>query len=291
MPRWFPERESDTPYFCVTGSPVTHSKSPQIHSAFAAQTGRAVTYDRIEVLPGQLALAVAEFQRAGGHGMNVTVPLKEEAYALAARKMERAEAAGAANTLWFEADGTVAADNTDGTGLVYDLAVNQGVELAGQRILLVGAGGAARGVLPALVAARPARIVITNRTESKATAIAARFAAQAALDVLSWGAATTQPFDIIVNATSLSLRGQLPPLPQKAVHADSVCYDMMYGSEAGVFTTWAMQAGVARASDGLGMLVEQAAEAFEIWHGVRPETGPVITQLRASFNQGPATDR
>ena len=283
MPRWFPERGSDTPYFCVTGSPVTHSKSPQIHSAFAAQTGRTVTYDRIEVLPGKLASAVAEFQRAGGQGMNVTVPLKEEACALAARKMGRADAAGAANTLWFEEGGAVVADNTDGTGLIQDLTVNQGVELAGQRILLVGAGGAARGVLPALVAARPACIVITNRTESKATAIAARFAAQVTLEVLPWGTETSYPFDIIVNATSLSLRGELPPLPKKAVHADSVCYDMMYGSEAGVFTTWAMQAGAARAFDGLGMLVEQAAEAFEIWHGVRPATAPVIAELRETL--------
>ncbi len=159
MTRWFHKESSDTPYFCVTGSPVTHSKSPQIHLAFAAQTGRALTYERIEVMPGQLALAVAEFQQAGGQGMNVTVPLKEEACALAARTMERAEAAGAANTLWFDAGGAVIADNTDGAGLVRDLTVNQGVELAGQRILVVGAGGAARGVLPALAAARPASIV------------------------------------------------------------------------------------------------------------------------------------
>lgn len=283
MPRWFPERESDAPYFCVTGSPVTHSKSPQIHAAFAAQTGRTVSYDSIEVFPGELALAVAEFQRAGGQGMNVTVPLKEEAFALAVRKMVRAEAAGAANTLWFEAGGVIVADNTDGSGLVRDLTVNQGVELADRRILLIGAGGAARGVLPALAALRPAGIVITNRTASKATALAARFAAQVALDVLPWGADTMSPFDVILNATSLSLHGELPPLPQKAVHADSVCYDMMYGSEASVFTTWALQAGAARASDGLGMLVEQAAEAFEIWHGVRPATEPVISALRKAL--------
>ena len=250
---------------------------------FAAQTGRSLTYDRVEVLPGRLALAVAEFQRVGGRGMNVTVPLKEEACALAARKMERADVAGAANTLWFEDGGAVVADNTDGAGLVRDLSVNQGVRLAGQRILLVGAGGAARGVLPALAGARPACIVITNRTESKAMALRARFAERATLDVLPWGAATIQSFDIVINATSLSLRGEVPPLADTAVHGGSVCYDMMYGTGAGVFTSWAIQAGAARALDGLGMLVEQAAEAFGLWHGIRPETAPVIAALRESL--------
>jgi len=221
-----------------------------------------------------------EFKRIGGRGMNITLPLKEEAYALAERRMERAEAAGAANTLWFDELGSVTADNTDGTGLVRDLVVNQHAEIVGRRVLLVGAGGAARGVLPALVAEGPASVFITNRTGAKAELLATKFEAEVETNVLVWGASIPQPFDIIVNATALSLRRELPPLGREAVHAGSICYDLMYGVDTDIFTSWAREAGAARVSDGLGMLVEQAAESFYLWHGVRPATVPVIDELR-----------
>ncbi len=283
MSRWFSSRESDADYFCVIGSPIEHSKSPLIHAAFAAQTGRELVYDRVEVLPGQLAAAVTEFRGVGGRGMNVTVPLKQEAFALTERRMERAEEAGAANTLWFDENGAVVADNTDGSGLMRDLEFNQGIALVGKRLLLIGAGGAARAVVPALAAAAPAALVITNRTEHKATAIAKAFAHRATIETLPWGADLAEPFDIVVNATSLSLQGELPAISKRCVHSGTVCYDMMYANEPTVFETWARAAGVAHAFDGLGMLVEQAAEAFLAWYGVRPETAAVIAQIRASL--------
>lgn len=281
--RWFPSRESDADYFCVIGSPIGHSKSPLIHAAFAAQTGRELVYDRVEVLPGQLAAAVTEFRGIGGRGMNVTVPLKQEAFALAERRMERAEEAGAANTLWFDENGAVVADNTDGSGLMRDLEFNQGIALVGKRVLLIGAGGAARAVVPALAAAAPAALVITNRTDHKATAIATAFAQRAAMGALPWGSDSAEPFDIVINATSLSLQGELPAISRRCVHAGTVCYDMMYANKPTVFETWARAMGVAHAFDGLGMLVEQAAEAFLDWYSVRPETAAVIAQIRASL--------
>ena len=283
MRRFFSGLGLNLPYYCVTGSPISHSKSPTIHSAFAAQTGRTLRYDRIEVRQGELEAAIEEFKHLGGRGMNITLPLKEEAFALAARRMQRAEAACAANTLWFDDLGCLTVDNTDGTGLVRDLVINQRTEVVGRRVLLVGAGGAACGVLPALVAAGPACVFIMNRTITKSERLAAKFEAEAETNVLTWGASVYQPFDIIVNATSLSLHGVLPPIERGAVHAATICYDLMYGADTDVFTSWAREAGAARVSDGRGMLVEQAAEAFYLWHGVRPATGPVIQELRESF--------
>lgn len=286
MARWFKQRNAEVPYFCVTGSPVAHSKSPLIHAAFAAQTGRRLAYEPVEVERGSLAAAVAEFHAFGGVGMNVTLPLKEEACRLADVRRPRAAAAGAANTLWFDQAGATVADNTDGTGLVQDLEHNHSFPLAGKRVLLVGAGGAARGVVPALLAASPASLLVTNRTEAKARALVRSVKGGVAVDVLGWGATASAAVDLIVNATSLSLQGALPPLSEALLDDTTVCYDMMYGPEPTLFMTWARQRGARRALDGLGMLVEQAAVAFELWHGVKPATAPVIAHLREAVTAG-----
>ena len=282
MGRWFPAGRADLPYFCVVGSPIAHSKSPAIHGAFAAQLDVQLRYERVEVKAGQLAAAVAEFQAYGGRGMNVTLPLKEEAWQLAASRTPRAAQAGAANTLWFTDDGAVAVDNTDGAGLVRDLEVNHGVSLAGRHILLLGAGGAARGVVPALLDAAPASLAISNRTPARAAALCASFVDRAVLEVVPWGQAPEARPDVIINGTTLSLHGELPPLPATAVAAGSVCYDMMYANEATPFVAWARGLGARLALDGLGMLVEQAAESFARWHDLRPATAPVIAALRGA---------
>lgn len=266
--------------YCVVGRPIAHSRSPAIHAAFGESTGRALSYERLEVLPGGLAAAVEAFRRAGGAGLNVTVPLKEEAFTLASRRCPRAAAAGAANTLWFGPFGEIVCDNTDGTGLVRDLTVNHGVALAGARLLLLGAGGAARGVAPALLAAGPASLTVTNRTTGRAESLVAAFGHLGDLRLLPWGDAPDTPAEVIVNATSLSLSGEIPPLPTRALDAATVVYDMVYGDGSTPFLDWAGRAGARRLVDGLGMLVEQAAEAFWLWHGVHPPTAPVIAAMR-----------
>lgn len=279
MPRWFHAAPARGAFFCVVGSPIRHSRSPQIHAAFARQFDIDLVYERIEVRAGELAAAVGEFRDLGGRGMNVTVPLKEEAWALATQRTDRAAKAGAANTLWFEHD-EVAVDNTDGAGLVRDLEHNHGLRLEGRRILLLGAGGAARGVLPALLERGPAALAISNRGMARASALVAAFGAGEALSVLPWGEAPAQAPDLVINATSLSLQGEVPPLPAAAVGAGTVCYDMVYARDGTSFTRWAQACRARLALDGLGMLVEQAAEAFRIWHGVIPRTTELIAQLR-----------
>lgn len=267
------------PYFCVVGSPIAHSKSPAIHAAFASQFGFELIYEKVEVAPGELREAVAEFRAAGGCGLNVTLPLKEEAWRLADICMPRAARAGAANTLWFDARGVVA-DNTDGVGLVRDLEANHGQSLLGKRILLVGAGGASRGVLPALLDAGPDRILVTNRTAERASALVAAYADSGRVEVLSWGAEASAPCDVIINATSLSLHGETPLLAAGILRAQTLCYDMMYGSKPTSFMAWSSAAGALRVFDGLGMLVEQAAAAFAIWNAAEPHTAPVIAMVR-----------
>jgi shikimate dehydrogenase len=281
---WFAKSRA-LPYFCVVGSPIAHSKSPAIHSAFASQCGFELIYEKVEVAPGRLRAAVAEFRAVGGRGLNVTLPLKEEACALADIRMPRAARAGAANTLWFDARGVVA-DNTDGLGLVRDLEINHGQLLRGKRILLIGAGGAARGVLPALLDADPACIIITNRTIDRASALMDSHLAPGRVQVLPWGGKTGQPCEIIINATSLSLHGEIPLLAASVVSAETLCYDMMYGPSPTSFMNWAAAAGALRVVDGLGMLVEQAAAAFSIWNGLEPKTAPVIAMTRAQLAGG-----
>ncbi len=266
--------------YAVMGNPIAHSKSPRIHSLFATQTGQTLEYTAILVEPGNFANAVAEFQSRGGVGLNITVPFKQEAWALASTRSDRAERAGAVNTLALSESGNHFGDNTDGAGLVRDLTINHALPLAGQRLLLVGAGGAARGVIEPLLNEKPALLVIANRTPDKAVALARSFCDLGHTEGCSLDAPEGQDFDIIINATAASLTGEVPALPASVVTKESWCYDMMYANEPTAFMNWASERGAHKVMDGLGMLVEQAAESFYLWRGVRPDTAPVITKLR-----------
>lgn len=263
------------------GNPVAHSKSPRIHALFAAQTGQAMEYVAIRVEHGGLADAVAAFAAGDGRGLNITVPLKEEAWRLAAQRSPRAERAGAVNTLVLHATGQHYGDNTDGAGLVRDLRDNQGATLRGARLLLVGAGGAARGVVEPLLQEASARLVIANRTAERAVALADAFRDLGPVEGCGLPEPAGQTFDGIINATAASLAGAVPALPASIVTAHSWCYDLMYGDRPTAFMAWALAHGAGRVMDGLGMLVEQAAESFYLWRKVRPATGPVIAALRA----------
>lgn len=269
-----------TDLYSVMGNPIGHSKSPQIHNAFAAQTRQDLLYTAQLVEKDGFTEAADKFFRHGGAGLNITVPFKEDAYRYATEFSERAKRAQAVNTLKRLDNGTVYADNTDGVGLVRDLTVNHGIELAGKRILLLGAGGAVRGVLQPLLEQKPSELVIANRTVSKAEALAADFADLGKVSASAFEA-LSGTFDVVINGTSASLGGDVPPLPASVVNADTVCYDMMYGSGVTVFNQWAHNQGVQKTIDGLGMLVEQAAEAFNLWRGVRPDTGNVMRVLRS----------
>lgn len=263
-----------TDRYAVFGHPIAHSKSPQIHAAFAQQTGQDMAYDAILAPTDGFADSVAQFVAAGGRGANVTVPFKEEAFKLASRLTPRAQRAGAVNTLRFEG-ADIVGDNTDGAGLVADLTRNLHCSLAGKRILLLGAGGAARGVIEPLLEQQPAALVIANRTVSRAQELADLFGN--GVTACSFDAANT-PFDVVINATAASLAGELPPLSPAIFEPDMLAYDMMYGRDT-PFLSFARSHGAATA-DGLGMLVEQAAEAFFVWRGVRPDTAAVIAALR-----------
>jgi shikimate dehydrogenase len=271
--------------YCVFGNPVGHSKSPLIHAAFARQTGQAISYEAILAPQGAFAEAVRTFIAAGGRGANVTVPFKEDAFRLSVRRTPRAELAGAVNTLVFGGDGEdaqIVGDNTDGAGLTRDLSVNLGCTLKGQRILLLGAGGAARGALGPLLDQQPAALVIANRTAAKAHDLATHFSKIGRVLGCAYPELAGQSFDLVINATSASLSGELPPLPPGVFAPGSLAYDMMYGKDDTPFMAFARQQGTARVADGLGMLVEQAAEAFFVWRGIRPDSAPVMALLRGS---------
>lgn len=272
-----------TDRYAVIGNPVAQSRSPRIHAAFARATGQDLAYEAILAPLDGFAAAVAAFRAAGGRGLNVTVPFKLEAYRLADECAPRAHDAGAVNTLSFEG-GRALGDNTDGVGLVRDLEANLGVGLAGARVLLMGAGGAARGVLFPLLARGPAALTIANRTVAKADELAL-LAKRRGLPCAASGypALAGQVFDLVVNATSASLGGEAPPLPAGVFASGSLAYDMVYGKGVTPFLAAAREAGAARIADGLGMLVEQAAESFLIWRGVRPATAPVIRLLAAEL--------
>jgi shikimate dehydrogenase len=274
--------------YVVIGNPVAHSRSPFIHARFARQTGLAVSYEtRLAPLDG-FADNVRAFILEGGRGANVTVPFKLDAFALAHEHTARALAAGAVNTLSFS-DGRIAADNTDGAGLVADIEGNAGIRLAGKRVLLLGAGGAARGALLPLLDAAPRSLTIANRTAANAEALARQFAGQAAGRLQACALTALEGcFDVIVNATSASLNGEVPPLAPALFSSNTLALDMMYGAEPTAFMRLARLHGAA-ARDGCGMLVEQAAEAFFVWHGVRPATGAVLDELRAALGQAPAS--
>jgi len=266
----------------VVGNPVAHSRSPQIHARFAADTHHSVDYTRLEAPLDGFVATLRDFAASGARGCNVTVPFKGEAFAACARLSERARRAEAVNTIAFEADGWFG-DNTDGAGLVRDIELNAGVPLRGRRVLVLGAGGAAAGALDPLLAARPAALVVANRTPDKARGLVERFAASAArLDVPLSSAPLEAPgaaFDILINATAASLQAAVPPLPAGTLAPGALALDMMYGAAALPFLRWARAQG-AVARDGLGMLVEQAAEAYFVWMGVRPSTFQLLTELR-----------
>jgi shikimate dehydrogenase len=263
-----------TDRYAVVGNPVAHSKSPQIHAAFAAQTKQALTYERVLAPVDGFSQTLRSLMEQGYAGINVTVPFKQEAVALAGNVSQRALAAGAANMLKFTSAG-IEADNTDGIGLVRDLSHNLGFAIAGCRVLLLGAGGAARGVIQPLIDAGAAKILVANRTHSRAVELAARFDVGATLLDL-----VCTPFDLVINATSTSLSGQRLRLPDAICSASTLAYDMMYSNEPTPFMQWAAGRG-AKTADGLGMLVEQAAASFLAWRGVLPDTAPVLAQLRA----------
>ena len=266
--------------YAVMGRPIAHSKSPFIHRRFAAETGEPISYDALLVESGGFGAAVERFRRQGGRGLNVTIPFKEEAFALSNRRSGRAERAGAVNTLWF--DGTaVCGDNTDGVGLVRDLTRNLAVQVEARSVLLLGAGGAARGIIGPLLDEGPERLVIVNRTAERAAGLARRFEEQGPVGAATFDALPAGGFDLVVNATAASLAGDLPPLARGALRAGGVAYDTAYAARPTPFVEWGREEGAAVAADGLGMLVEQAAESFRIWRGREPRTGPVIDALRA----------
>lgn len=272
-----------TDIYAVFGNPVAHSKSPQIHAMFAAQTGDAIVYERVLAPLKDFPGTVRAFVRRGGRGFNVTLPFKEEAWRLVRRRSARAEKAGAVNTVTVDTDGHLAGDNTDGAGLVRDITHNLGWLLRGQRVLVIGAGGAVRGVLSPLLAEQPAALVIANRTAEKAERLADIFRDDGVISGGGFAAlADEHAFDIIINGSSASIAGNLPPLPLNVIGGNTRCYDMMYGRQDTIFLRWAREQGATACVDGMGMLVEQAAEAFFTWRGKRPDTAPVRAALRTT---------
>ncbi|MEW8499221.1 MAG: shikimate dehydrogenase, partial [Candidatus Thiodiazotropha taylori] len=262
--------------YAVIGNPIAHSKSPEIHTAFANQTGEALTYERILGDKQNFAADVRRFMAEGGQGLNVTVPFKEEAWRLADELSDRAHTAGAVNTLIRLDKNLLRGDNTDGVGLVRDLTVNQGFRMADKRILMLGAGGAVRGVMRPLLEQKPKRIIIANRTASKAYALASVLTSYGQVAGCGLEELQGMQFDLIINGTAAGLDGEVPNIPDDVLSKGGWCYDMLYSNQATPFQIWARAHHAARSLDGLGMLVEQAAESFYLWRGRRPDTEPVI---------------
>jgi shikimate dehydrogenase len=270
--------------YAVIGHPVRHSRSPFIHQRFAGQTGQSLTYSTIDAKPEDFAATVREFFAGGGKGLNVTLPHKEAAFALADEHTPRAERAGAVNTLAPAASGLLG-DNTDGAGLARDLLNNHRLNIAGRRVLLLGAGGAARGVLAPLLGLKPSELTIANRNVLRAQQLAKQFSDMGQVRAIGYADLKPEPYDLVINATAASLAGELPAIPTGIVDTRSVCYDMAYGREDTPFVRWAHQRGCARALMGLGMLVEQAAESFYLWRGIRPDTASVLSALTAELQR------
>lgn len=266
--------------YTVFGNPVDHSQSPWIHARFAEQTGQEIRYEREEVPLDGFTAALANFRRRGGRGLNVTVPFKQEAWHAVDRRSPRAEHAGAVNTISLREDGSSDGDNTDGVGLVRDLCRNHRIRIGGQRVLILGAGGAVRGILWPLVEEAPLELVIANRTLARAEGLLPLCHGVRRRAVGYEDLAKEPPFHLIINGTSAGLHGSMPALPDGLLAENGTVQEMAYGKGATVFTEWARRQGAATVVDGLGMLVEQAAESFSIWRGVRPDTAPVIAALR-----------
>jgi shikimate dehydrogenase len=266
----------------VMGYPVSHSRSPVIHRLFALQTEQDMQYELLQVAPDKLDTAVSQFRRTGGKGLNVTVPHKQAVLRFVDEMSERADAAGAVNTLAFRDEG-VFGDNTDGVGLLRDLTVNLGLDLEGKNVLILGAGGATRGIVGPLLEARPQSLWIANRTLDKAEALALQFGNNGPVSACQFDRVpASEPYDLIINATSAGLRGETPPYPEAAVSDKTFCYDLSYGLNPTPFSIWARKHGASHSVMGWGMLVEQAAESFQIWRGVRPDTAPVLKQMHIS---------
>ena len=265
--------------YAVMGYPVAHSRSPVIHRLFAAQTGENLQYELLEVAPDKLESAIKQFERTGGKGLNITLPHKSEVTRFVDNMSERASTAGAVNTLVFK-DKEIYGDNTDGVGLMRDLQTNLKIDLEGANVLILGAGGSTRGIISPLLDAKPDSIVIANRTMDKATTLAQIFSTQGPVTAVSFKNVRTPPeFDLIINATSAGVKGEAPPYPANVISKNTICYDLSYSMKNTPFSSWAKEHGAARSVMGWGMLVEQAAESFEIWRGVRPDTAQVLKQL------------
>lgn len=273
------EPAGDADRYAVIGFPVAHSRSPLIHRLFAEQTGQRIVYERLEVDAAHFESAVAGFSAAGGRGLNVTVPHKEAAFRLASQHGADARRAGAVNTLSFDGD-TLRGDNTDGAGFLRDLTSNHGFAVGRRRVLVLGAGGAARGILPPLLDGSPSELVLANRTAARALDVRAQLAAEDRIEVAGFDELRGRgAFDLVVNATSAGVKGESAAFPAEIVGSGTFCYDLAYADADTPFVAWARSRGAMRAVDGLGMLVEQAAESFFIWRGVRPDTAPVIRSL------------
>jgi len=269
--------------YAVMGHPIDHSWSPFIHGMFARQTGQNLTYRLLDIPPEKFRSAAVEFFTTGGRGLNITVPHKPAAAEFVNRLSARAEAAGAVNTILAESNGELMGDNTDGVGLLTDLTANLGLRIAGLRILILGAGGATRGVLGPLLDARPSMLTIANRTPERAAELVEEFSKPGTLSGCGFeDIKDDEPWDLLINATSASLKGATPLISPTLIGPDTLCYDMAYGKGDTSFTRWAREQGATRTVKGWGMLVEQAAESFHLWRGVRPDTGSVLAALQAT---------
>lgn len=270
--------------YAVMGDPISHSLSPQIHSLFAQQTDQALQYEAQRVESMHFITEVQHFGDNGGKGLNITLPLKELAWEWVPQCSERAELARAVNTIIFKTNGEIVGDNTDGIGLVRDLQQNLHINLTDKRILIIGAGGATRGILPSLIDTKPQTLHIANRTPEKAQQIADDFSQLYTINTSGLGDdLQQQQFDVVINASAASLADNIPNVPETIFAENSVCYDLCYGAKAQPFLQWANQHGAAQCHDGLGMLVEQAAESFYLWRGVRPDSQQVLNQIRKNL--------
>ncbi len=267
--------------YAVIGNPVSHSKSPHIHSLFARQCKQDLQYTAIEAPIGGFVETVKSFVIHNGRGLNITVPFKQQAWELVTTHSERAKRAQAVNTIIVNSDHSLSGDNTDGLGMLADIQINHSISIKGLSVLVIGAGGAVRGILEPLIAAKPKSIHIVNRTIKRAQELVQSFSDLAAINALGFNQLIdTPPVDLIINGTSASLTGELPPLPDNILTPGGYCYDMMYSRQKTIFIEWALTHGASIALDGLGMLIEQAAESFLLWRGIRPDTAPVIAALR-----------
>lgn len=274
-----------TDKYAVFGNPIKHSKSPDIHTRFADSTDQDLSYTAICVDEDKFAKTATDFLQGTGKGLNITIPFKQEAWELAEVLSDRAELAGAVNTLYRNEHGQICGDNTDGIGMVRDIIENHQGSLKDKRILVLGAGGAVRGVLQPILCEHPSKLVIANRTKSKAQQLVELFSDQTSVEMESYGFDELQgmQFDLVINGTAASLQGEVPPLPDDILAESAWCYDMMYSSDTTAFCAWAEVHGAGYVMDGLGMLVEQAAESFSIWRDVRPATDQVIIALRSQL--------